>query len=65
MFSYVKVEHTEVNKGKHLVETWGKVLVTSGYTDYVITIYQNLVQKLFQKLLAKFLPSPIQLQVPE
>ena len=34
MFSPLNPANPEVNKGKNLVETWGKVLVTSGYTDY-------------------------------
>ena len=34
VFSYLNRVNTEVNKGKTLIETWGKVLVTSGYTDY-------------------------------
>ena len=33
-FSYENLVNPKVNKAKNLVETWGKVLVTSGYTDY-------------------------------
>ena len=29
-----KLEHPLVNKGSHLVETWGMVLVTSEYAKY-------------------------------
>ena len=29
------LKNPKVNEGKHLVETWEKVLVTSGYTDYI------------------------------
>jgi hypothetical protein len=32
--SYAKLDDTEVNNGKHLVETWGTMLSTSGKTGY-------------------------------
>ena len=36
-----------VNERKHLIETWGKVLLTSGYTDMqiMVKISEHLVQK--------------------
>ena len=27
-------KHPQLNEGKHLVDPWGKALVTSGYVDY-------------------------------
>ena len=30
----MKSADIEISKGKNLVGTWGKVLVTSGHTDY-------------------------------
>ena len=54
MFFPLNSRSPEVNKGKHLVETWGKVPVTSGYTDYA-KIGENLVPK----LLANFFPSTV------
>ena len=34
MFSPLNPGHPHGNKANNLVETWGKVLVTSGCTDY-------------------------------
>ena len=48
-----------VNKGTNLVEAWEKVLVTSGYTDYAISLWTYGPNCVFQKLIAKFLPSPV------
>ena len=33
-FPKLNLTDPRVTNGEHLVDTWGKVLVTSGYTDY-------------------------------
>ena len=35
--SYVNLVNPGVNKGENMVETWGRVLVSSGHTDYAKT----------------------------
>ena len=43
MLSYVNISNPKVNQCKKLVETYGKVLVTSGCTDYAKKlIYLNI-----------------------
>ena len=42
-FSTLKPDNPELNKGKHLVQAWGNVLVTSGYTDRANKYSEKLV----------------------